>query len=186
MSYEEIEIKYSDIIEEAKNYMRKIKDYEHGIEHAEDTVRYAKELLDVLDVKADKEVVIVSAYWHDVGRIKASNGHEELSAKMLEEYMKSKNLDEAFINACIKAIEKHKWNMKPETIEGLILKDADKLAFLGEGRWKACLKNRQELKALVSLLPRLRNEILYFEESRKIYDRDIVKLAKTLYDEIYS
>ena len=75
--------------------------------------------------------------------------------------------------------------MVPETIEGLTIKDADKLAWLGSGRWKSCLDSGQDLDSIIELLPKLRNDILYFEESRKIYDRDIVKLVNTLYRRIY-
>ena len=71
--------------------------------------------------------------------------------------------------------------MKPETIEGLIVKDADKLAWIGIGRWKSCIQNNQRLDTIVELLPKLRNEILYFDESKRIYDEDIIKLIKLLY-----
>lgn len=72
--------------------------------------------------------------------------------------------------------------MHPKTNEGLLLKDADKLAWIGLGRWKDCLKNHQNLDSIINLLPNLRNEILYFEESKKIFDRDIIKLIYLLYN----
>ena len=72
--------------------------------------------------------------------------------------------------------------MTPETTEGLIVKDADKLAWIGKGRWESYIKNNQRLDTIVELLPKLRNEILYFEESRKIYDDNIIELIKLLYN----
>ncbi len=75
--------------------------------------------------------------------------------------------------------------MYPKTKEGLLVKDADKLAWLGKGRWTSCIKNKQKLDSLVELLPKLRQEILYFDESRKIYDRDIANLVRLLYSEIF-
>ena len=36
------------------------------------------------------------------------------------------------------AIENHKWDMIPKTNEGLVVKDADKLAWIGKGRWETC------------------------------------------------
>ena len=74
----------------------------------------------------------------------------------------------------------------PQTIEGLLLKDADKLAWLGLGRWKECLNNGQRLDSIIELLPKLRNEILYFDKSKQIYDRDIINLNKLLYDHTYN
>lgn len=70
MLYEEIEDRYKKIIDIAKNYMNTIKDNEHDINHMNDVVKYTKELLNIVNVNINKEVCIISAYWHDVGRIK--------------------------------------------------------------------------------------------------------------------
>ncbi len=182
----DIESKHKDLIDIAINYMKSIKDYEHNENHMIDVVNYTKELLNVIDKDIDKEVCIISAYWHDVGRTKISTGHEKLSADMLKSEMIKLNYNEEFINKCYKAIENHKWNMTPETIEGLIIKDADKLAWLGLNRWKACIDNHQSLDEIINLLSKLRNEILYFDESKEIYDKDIIKLIKFLYEELYN
>ena len=178
-----VEIKHNDIIDIAKKYMQGINDYEHNINHVNDVVYYTKELIKNFDLDVDEEVCIISAYWHDVGRIKVNEGHEKVSAQMLKETMEQYNYDSSLIDKCYKAIENHKWNMTPETTEGLILKDADKLAWIGKGRWESCINNNQELDSIIELLPKLRNEILYFDESKKIYDRDIIKLIKLLYNQ---
>ena len=185
MMYEDIEAKHKKIIDIAKNYMNMIKDNEHDINHMNDVVNYTKELLNNIDDEIDKEVCIICAYWHDVGRTKYQSGHEQLSAKMLREELTKTSYSDTFIDKCCKAIENHKWNMHPKTKEGLLVKDADKLAWLGKGRWISCIKNKQKLDSLVELLPKLRQEILYFDESRKIYDRDIVNLVRLLYAEIF-
>jgi HD superfamily phosphodiesterase len=105
---------------------------------------------------------------------------------MLKEHMKRLNYDNEFIDSCCEAIENHKWNMKPKTKEGLIVKDADKLAFIGIERWNYCLDNNQKLDEIIALLPQLRNNILFFEESKKIYDREIINIVKLLYDKYYN
>ena len=71
--------------------------------------------------------------------------------------------------------------MIPETNEGLIIRDADKLDFVGVSRWKNCLDNNQSMEKIIELLPNLREKILYFEESRQIYDKEIIKLIDYLY-----
>ena len=180
---DEIENKHSKLITKAKEYMNQIKDYEHDINHMQDVVNYTYELLDKITINVDKEVCIIAAYWHDVGRTKCIEGHEKVSAEMLKEEMEKEKYDQCFIEECYLAIENHKWNMLPKTNEGLIVKDADKLGWIGKGRWKACLKNNQHLDSIIKLLPKLRNEILYFEESKNIYDRDIVNLVNLLYSQ---
>lgn len=182
INFLKIEKNYSKLIETAKEYIKSITDFEHNTNHMNDVVLYTKELLNNIKLEVNTDVCIISAYWHDVGRIKIDEGHEKLSAEMLKEEMKKLKYDDALIDECYKAIENHKWNMQPNTIEGLILKDADKLAWLGLGRWNDCLNNHQKLDSIINLLPKLRNEILYFNESKKIYDRDIIELIKLLYN----
>lgn len=185
INYDEIESKYKDLIDVSKEYMININDFEHDINHINDVLFYIKKLINKLDIDINYDVCIISAYWHDVGRIRGGVNHERLSAEMLKEIMEKNNYDKELIDACYKAIVNHKWSMKPETVEGLIIRDADKLAWLGIGRWNSCLKNEQRFDSLMELLPRLRNEFLYFEEAKFIYDEEIVKLIKFLYEKIY-
>lgn len=165
--------------------MYTIDDNEHNMNHVDDVVRYTKEILNKINLKVNNDVCIIGAYWHDVGRTKLDVGHEKLSAEMLKEQMTKMNYNQEFITSCYEAIENHKWSMFPKTIEGLILKDADKLAYLGKGRWASCLDNKQRLDSLIDLLPKLKNEILFFEESKRIYDREIIDVVKLLYEKYY-
>lgn len=183
--YYKIEEFHKELIDIAKDYMLKMDDFEHNMNHVEDVLYYTKELVNLINEDIDKDVCIISAYWHDVGRIKSSDGHEFLSAEMLKEEMIKLNYNEAMIDKCYCAIKNHKWDMLPETIEGLVLKDADKLAWLGIGRWRSCLENGKRLDEIIKLLPRLRNEILFFEESRKIYDKETIKLIELIHNEWY-
>lgn len=186
IDYKVIENKHKKLLSLAKEYMISIKDFEHDVNHMNDVVYYTKKLIDELDIEIDPEVCIISAYWHDVGRTKLGLGHEKLSADMLKEIMIQMGYDEILIEKCYKAIENHKWNMTPETNEGLVVKDADKLAFLGLGRWNACLNHNQRLDSIIELLPRLKNDFLYFSESKKMYDEEIVKLLAFLYNNYYN
>ena len=183
--YGEIEIKYKYLIKKAIDILNNINDYEHNLSHTLDVVEYTKELIDNLKVNIDVDVCIISAYWHDVGRSKLDKGHEELSAEMLKQEMLDGNYDLELIDKCYQAIVNHKWNMIPKSNEGLVIKDADKLAFLGKRRWRECLKHNFRLDGIINLLPKLKNEILYFDESRKIYDRLIIELVNLLYEEVY-
>lgn len=74
--------------------------------------------------------------------------------------------------------------MEPKSIEGKILKDADKLSFLGINRWNNCIRNNYKLIEIIQLLPKLKNEILCLDESKKIYDEAMIVLIKFLHDYI--
>ena len=182
--------RHNKLISDAINIMDKITDAEHSIVHTEDVVYNTARILFALKI-TDQEIIdicIIGAYWHDVGRLYCSKGHEEKSANMLYENMTQSeyNYSIDFIKNCCEAIKYHKYSMRPETIEGYIVKDADKLAYISPGRWINCYKENQKLDAIISLLPKLRDEILYFEETKKLYDKDIVSLTKFLYEKAIS
>ena len=104
---------------------------------------------------------------------------------MLKEEMLKYDYDISFIDKCYKAIINHKWNMIPETNEGLVIKDADKLAFLGKRRWLECINHNYKLDSIIELLPKLKYEILYFSESKKLYDKLLIELVNILYKEVF-
>lgn len=186
MNFIEIEEKHKTLIEIAKKKMNKVEDKEHDINHINDVVNNIKRILDNVDTEVNKEACIIGAYWHDVGRTEIGVGHEKLSATMLSKEMKKLNYEDNFIDVCTQAIEFHKWNMTPTTVEGWVIKDADKLAWIGSGRWESCIQDKQRLDVILELLPKLRNEILHFDYTRKMYDEEIIKIVKILYKKTYN
>ena len=186
IDFDLIEQKYSKIINKAKQYMLEIEDPEHSLEHALDVVEFCKMLLSKINTKdIDIDCVVLSCYWHDVGRIKVQDGHELLSAQMLYKELVDNKYTQDFADKCFECVQHHKYDMNPKTTEGLLLKDCDKLAFLGKGRWQECLDKHYDIQEIVMLLPRLRDELLYFEESKNIYDKQIIKIFEMLYKRIY-
>lgn len=145
----------------------------HFIGHTIDVVNYVKELLE--EITANKEICIIAAYWHDVGRSVKDIGHEEESGKILKEEMKRLGYNNEMINACYYAVVNHKRSSNPETIEGKIVRDADKIAYIGKNRWERCIKeNPESLKEIIDIyLPILRNDLLRLECSKKLFDRDM-------------
>lgn len=177
--------KHEKIVNLSKIYMNDIKDFEHDSNHIQDVIQNIIKIASNLNKYFDIEVCVIAGYWHDVGRTIKNDSHEKISAEILRTEMQKLNYKKEFIDKCYSAIEFHKWNMTPNTIEGLIVKDTDKLAWLGKGRWTACLNNNQKLEEIVKILPKLRNEILYFEESKRIFDDSIVEILELLYTKIY-
>ena len=172
------------LIDISKNYMNTINDYEHDSNHINDVIENIVKIINNIDEKFDTEVCIIAAYWHDVGRTKENEGHEQVSAEMLRKEMTRLDYEEIKIQKCYDAILYHKWTMTPQTIEGKIVKDADKLAWIGKGRWTSCLNNNHKLEEIEKVLPKLRNQILYFEYTKKLYDEQIVNLVNLLYSKI--
>jgi len=180
---EEIE-KHKELIDKAICIMKQVKDSKHSMSHVESVVKYTREILQY-EEKANKEVCIISAYWHDVGRSVQNENHALISANMLKEEMKKMNYDKELIEQCYLAIYKHSWHSTPETLEGLIVRDADKIDFIGIGRWKQCMEEKTRLKGIWEMLPNLRNELLSLECSRKIYDREVIELVRYLHNMIF-
>lgn len=178
-SYEEIYNKNKKLIDIA---IEKIKlcdnDPLHFIGHTIDVVNYVKELLEV--IPANKEICFIAAYWHDVGRSVLDKGHEEESGRILKEEMAKLDYSDEMIEQCYSAVVNHKRKCVPPTIEGKIIRDADKIAYIGKNRWKRCIEeNPEALDEIIEIyLPILREEILNLEYSRELFDRDMNTYVK--------
>lgn len=183
--FEIIEEKHKILIEKAIEIMKTVKDAKHSVSHMESVVKYTKEILKT-EKDADKEVCIISAYWHDVGRSIQNKEHSLISANMIKEEMEKLGYDKNIIEKCYLAIYKHSWYDMPETLEGLVVRDADKIDFIGIGRWEQCIAENTQLRGILELLPTLRSDLLQLECSRKIYDVEIAKLLTYLHDKIFN
>ena len=72
-----------------------------------------------------QEQLIVAGWFHDTGYTKTVQGHEDESAKIANEYLKSANFSEDFIANVEAYILSTKINYTPRNIEESIIKDAD-------------------------------------------------------------
>lgn len=171
MTIEEIEKKYSELINKALAITKELDEPVHGIGHIMGVVENTILLLEK-EPAADKEVCILSAYWHDVGRKDGKKGHGLKSAEMLKEELINLNYDEAFINKCYQAIYKHDEKDIPDTIEGKIIKDADKLDNLGIKRWKECID--KDIRP-PRIIPNLKENMLLLEYSKDLYNEKAKK-----------
>ncbi|MFT4303672.1 MAG: HD domain-containing protein [Candidatus Woesearchaeota archaeon] len=163
-------------IEQAKTYIHKIEDVSHNIVHVKSVVDYAIIIAESYP-EVDLNLIEVAAWWHDVGRVSGNQGHEQRSAEIARDFLKQLGVELEICNQVYDAIVFHKWSMKPVTLEGEIIRDADKLDFISISRWKACLDANilGPLKELSLLLPRLRNELLHLDISKKVYDSKIIE-----------
>lgn len=165
---------FSKSIVDAKKWMSFSKDPAHDSDHSMSVSTIAVQVGKEIEYP-DILLIEVMCAWHDVGRL-FSPVHEELSAQIAKYNLLGYGCDENTVHTIYQGIRFHKWNMKPKTLEGHILKDADKLDFISIPRWKKCVKgNRLEhMFPIIELLPKLRR-ILKLEVSKKIFDTKIQK-----------
>lgn len=163
--------KYQKLIDEAKDFLKESKDPAHGIIHAKSVANHASAIAQSFP-EVDKDLIELCAYWHDDARI-LNPVHEQASGGMLFEALKNFGESEEICKKAYNAIAFHKWNMFPITIEGEIIRDADKLDFISVERWEAAIENNslKHIEDMTVLLPKLRDEILHLNESKIIYDR---------------
>jgi uncharacterized protein len=106
----------------------------HGLDHVLRVTALCERI--GREEKADREVLIPAALFHDIARpAEKENGipHEEAGAAMAERYLRSIRYDEDRIVRIAHAIRTHRYRstMRPETLEARILSDADKLDAMG-------------------------------------------------------
>ncbi len=85
---------------------------------------------------ADQDIVIISALLHDIGladEIKLGVDHSDRSASMAESYLRSIDFEKNKTERIVEAIRCHRYGKRliPQTVEGKILQDADRLDAIG-------------------------------------------------------
>ncbi len=194
INVEQIEKKYKELIDMAKDMMKDCADVRHSMEHIEDVVINTIEIIKRLpdNTNIDVDACIISAYWHDVGRKIQSEEHGRISADILKIELEKRKYDRAFIETCYNAIAFHTMNINdvendkiPETMEAKIIKDADKIAFVGIGRWKHSINENKRFKTITNSMFSVRNKILALDVSKEIWDIRVLELIVFLHDEVF-
>ncbi|MBU0461726.1 MAG: HD domain-containing protein [Nanoarchaeota archaeon] len=76
----------------------------------------------------DSQVLVVASWLHNIGRAKEGGDHAVISCEAAKELFKNTTSD--FYYKVCDCVLNHRCGNKPETTEGKILRDADKIAFL--------------------------------------------------------
>ena len=120
----------------------------HNYRHSQRVVKSTKELIEnsEIDVKQE-EVLLLAAWLHDTGYTETFKGHEEKSAEIARDFLKSENADEELIHEVSRCILATKFNAnEPADILEKIIKDAD-TSHLAKGYFEETSEFlRQELK----------------------------------------
>lgn len=98
----------------------------HSIEHTRLVVNFASKIADFESLdKRNTEIVIVSAWFHDIGHAVSNHNHEDESCKIARQFLVSKNVDEEFILAVEACISSTKLGAQKMSLNDRILNDAD-------------------------------------------------------------
>lgn len=141
--------------------------------------KFAKKLLKKLP-KADKEIVMLGVWLHDIQRIRGIEGdHAKIGAREAGKVMKKFDYNKNKTKLVKKIILTHCCNTKlmPETIEGKILASADAMSHYTNNFYlKVAIsgdKNFQDYKKwALEKLNRDYNEKIYFNFAKKIIKKN--------------
>lgn len=151
--------------------------------------KFAKILLKKL-TKADKEVVMLGVWLHDLQRIRGLNGnHAKVGAVEAGKVMEKFGYQDEIIKKVKEAILTHQCcgNNKPKTLEGKILSSADAMAhYINDFHllvWSTGKRNLEEArKWSLEKLDRDYNKKIQFDFARKMIKKrhDILKTIFTM------
>jgi predicted metal-dependent HD superfamily phosphohydrolase len=121
----------------------------HNVWHTKRVYKSTKEIVDNTTLNEhDTQVVLLASLLHDIGYIDGPEDHEDRSAKMAREYLKSKGAKEQLINDVAACILATKMEHVPQNQLEKIIRDADASHFAKDYYLESSEHLRNELKNL--------------------------------------
>lgn len=129
--------------------------------------------------EANKDIVLLNVWFHDIGRAHGHNkDHELYGANYAKKILEKEKFDEDFIKIVVNSCKTHSCskNGKPENLEGKILATADALSHYHNGFYLRILYSWSKKKdvgfhelkeKLYKKMNRDLNEKIFFEEIKK-------------------
>ena len=122
-----------DILIETSDYIQKLFDKAtgngyiyHNVTHTREVVKAVQTLSEQSNLpQEDANMVLIAAWFHDIGYVNSYNDHEEESKKMADEFLQSKAVNKEIIQIITNCIDATKVPQKPKTLLEEILCDAD-------------------------------------------------------------
>jgi len=98
----------------------------HNLSHTQRVVNATKELIEGEKIsETDANILLLAAWFHDVGYIKGTENHEESSVRITTNFLKEYNIDDSIINNVNRLIRATKMGVEADDVLEKILKDAD-------------------------------------------------------------
>ncbi|OGZ84649.1 MAG: hypothetical protein A2599_02710 [Candidatus Staskawiczbacteria bacterium RIFOXYD1_FULL_39_28] len=125
----------------------------------------------IKDYPADREIVLLSVYLHDIGHALGNHKDHELKSEAeAKRFLKKMGLIEDKINRVAHCVRAHRCkDVQPETVEAKILATADSLSHMTDGCYMDMLIDRRKDLALgklerdyrdIGLFPKIKKEIM--------------------------
>jgi predicted metal-dependent HD superfamily phosphohydrolase len=107
----------------------------HTLQHTEETVAAAREIGEASKLsKDDLDIVLLAAWFHDVGYIDTADGHEERSVAIAREFLQRQSYPEEKIDRVVACIRATHMPQAPASLPEQVLCDAD-MIHLGKKRF---------------------------------------------------
>ena len=98
----------------------------HNIAHTQRVVSKTKELTEGLNIEEKQaQLLMLAAWFHDVGFTKQIEGHEDISANIAEDFLLKNNVEKSDIDTIKALILVTKMSDEPRTLNEKIIRDAD-------------------------------------------------------------
>ncbi len=121
----------------------------HNYNHTQRVVKHVKELIEAENLSVgEAEILELAAWFHDIGHIESSAGHEAIGASIAEEFLKNEGYLPERTVVVKKCIESTKMGAIPETKLEKMLCDADFSHFASKNYGEVSDLLREELKQL--------------------------------------
>lgn len=143
----------------------------HTLEHTKSVVRNAQ-LISKNENLTEEEmnILMISAWFHDIGYLKIYTGHEKESVKTATSFLSQKNVDSETIKLISESIMATKFPHKPTGKIAEILCDADFMHIGSENYFESAEKLRQELQ---NVTKKKLKKSAFEKESIKLFKKHI-------------
>ena len=129
----------------------------HSVSHTQRVVQAMKELIVGEQISTvDANVLMLAAWFHDVGYLKGAEGHEEQSVKIARNFLEEYNIDDSIIEQVSQLILATKKGHQPQNSLEKIMMDAD--------CYHVCLKSYFDISDLLREELKATKELIFSEE----------------------
>ena len=98
----------------------------HNLTHTAEVVKIAREIAEASAVsEEDLEIVLISAWFHDIGYIDKCDGHEDIGKNYAKKFLEEKNYPPEKIQTVLSLIEATRLPRNPQNLLEEIICDAD-------------------------------------------------------------
>lgn len=123
----------NEILSKVKEYIGKTfrekglpESYYHNFTHTAEVAKVAEEIAEAIGIREDdKEVLVIAAWFHDVGHIQSCEEHEDIGIEMATRFLRENNYPEEKIVKIVGLINATRMPRNPKNILEEIICDAD-------------------------------------------------------------